>query len=204
VSDNDLDFETLAGGADLAETDRMRLLLAHEAVVAAGPLAELPPHMAQAPQVEAEVVALPSGRRRSYFLAAAAVALVAFAIGTATAGKKQARFAAAWTQPMAGTALAPGAKATIAGTTKDSAGNWKMLFKTTGLPKVSGKQYYVLWLTKHGRPIVPCGSFLVGDGTTVATYVEPYEVHEFDGWAVTLWNGPKAPVGKPLLKTATI
>ena len=36
------------------------------------------------------------------------------------------------------------------------------------------------------------------------TYVEPYEVHEFDGWAVTLWQGAKAPVGKPLLKTATI
>jgi hypothetical protein len=199
------DFETMAGGPDLGEAERMRLLRAHDAVIAAGPLAELPPHMAQAPQVGAEVVALPSGRRRSYLLVAAAVALVAFAIGSATAGRKQAApFAAAWTHPMTGTALAPGAKATIAGTETDSAGNWKMLFKTTGLPKVHGHQYYVLWLTKHGRPVAMCGSFLVGDGTTVATYVEPYEVHEFDGWAVTLWEGPKAPVGKPLLKTATI
>ena len=198
------DFETIAGGPDLGEDERARLLTAHEAVLAAGPLAELPPHLAQAPKVEAAVVPFPSGRRRSYYIIAAAVALVAFALGSATAGKKEPKFAAAWTHPMVGTALAPGAKATIAGTTKDSAGNWDMLFKTTGLPKLHGKQYYVLWLTKHGHPVAVCGSFLVGDGTTAATFVEPYEVHEFDGWAVTLWKGPRAPVGKPLLQTATI
>lgn len=198
------DFETLVGGDDLRDEERARLLLAHEALLSAGPLAELPPHMAEAPHVGAAVVALPSGRRRSYFVLAAAVALVAFALGSATAGKKEAPFAAAWTHPMVGTQLAPGAKATIAGSKKDSAGNWKMVFKTTGLPKLHGKQYYVLWLTKNGRPVAVCGSFVVGDGTTVASFAEPYEVHEFDGWAVTLWKGPRAPVGKPLLQTATI
>lgn len=198
------DFETLAGGPDLGEDERARLLTAHEAVLAAGPLAELPSHLAHAPKVEAAVVPFPSGRRRSYFVIAAAVALVAFALGSATAGKKEARFDAAWTHPMRGTPLAPIARATISGTERDSAGNWKMLLKTTGLPTLSGKQYYVLWLTKHGRPVAECGTFLVGDGTTVATFAEPYEVHEFDGWVVTLWKGPKAPVGKPFLKTATI
>jgi hypothetical protein len=199
------DFETLVGGTDLGDEERARLLRAHDALLGAGPLAALPPHMAEAPHVTAEVVPLPSGRRRSYLLIAAAVALVAFALGSATAGKKEAApFHAAWTHPMRGTPLAPQARATISGTEKDAAGNWKMLFKTTGLPKLSGKEYYVLWLTKHGRPIAECGSFVVGDGTTVAAFAEPYEVHEFDGWVVTRWKGPKAPVGKPLLKTATI
>jgi hypothetical protein len=201
---SDSNFEALVGGDDLQDEERARLLRAHEALLAAGPLAELPPHLAQAPHVEAAVVTLPSGRRRSYFVLAAAAAVVAFALGSATAGKKEASFDAAWTHPMRGTALAPGAKASIAGTTKNADGNWKMVIKTTGLPKLDGNQYYILWLTKHGRPIAQCGSFVVGRGTTAMVFTEPYDVHEFDGWAVTLWKGPKAPVGKPLLKTATI
>ena len=42
----------------------------------------------------------------------------------------------------------------------------------------------------------------MSDGTTVATFAEPYEVHEFDGWVVTRWRAPKAPLGPALLKTS--
>jgi hypothetical protein len=100
------------------------------------------------------------------------------------------------------TAAAPNAWASLSGTQRDSAGNWKMLLKTGGLPQLAGKQYYILWLTKNGRPVAACGTFLVGDGTTVETFAEPYEVHDFDGWVVTKWSGPKAPMGPALLKTS--
>jgi hypothetical protein len=198
------DFESLVGGDDLDAQERARLLAAHEALLIAGPPAELPPALVRAPRPEAVVVALPSGRRRSTLLVAAAIALVAFALGTATSRKSGDAFAATWTHELRGTAAAPHAWAAISGTKKDRAGNWKMLLKTTGLPQVHGKKYYVLWLTKHGRPVAQCGTFLVGDGTTVATFVEPYEVQEFDGWAVTLWRGPKTPTGPALLRTAAV
>jgi hypothetical protein len=198
------DFESLVGGADLAEDERARLLAAHEALLIAGPPAELSPALARAPRVDAAVVAFPSGRRRATWLLAAAVALVAFALGTATSQKSGGAFAATWTHEMRGTTAAPKAWAAISGTKKDAAGNWKMLLKTTGLPKLQGKDYYILWLTKHGRPVAQCGTFVVGGGTTVATFAEPYEVKEFDGWVVTLWRGPKAPQGPALLKTASV
>jgi hypothetical protein len=198
------DFESLVGEGDLPAEERARLLSVHEALIIAGPPAELPPALARAPHVEAEIVRFPSGRRRATWAVAAAVALVAFALGTATSQKKEQAFAAAWTHEMQGTAAAPHAWASISGTKRDSAGNWKMLFKTTGLPQLHGNEYYILWLTKHGRPVAECGSFLVNGDTTVATFAEPYEVHEFDGWVVTRWRGPKTPTGPALLKTPTV
>jgi hypothetical protein len=197
------DFESLVGGADLTEGERSQLLSAHEALLLAGPPAELSPALAGAPRVDAEVVALPRGRRRAAWLLAAAIALVAFALGTTTNRYGGEAFAAAWTHQLQPTKAAPaGAWASIAGSKRDSAGNWKMLLKTGGLPQLHGKDYYVLWLTKNGKPVAECGTFLVKDGTTVATFAEPYEVKEFDGWVVTHWRGPKAPVGPALLKVS--
>jgi hypothetical protein len=201
---NTPDFESLAGGPDLGEEERSRLLTAHEALLAAGPPAELSPRLARAPRVDAHVVRIPSGRRRAMMVLAAALALVAFTVGASLNRPGSTAFAAAWTHPMKGTAAAPNAVATISGTKKDSAGNWQMRLQAAGLPKLRGREYYILWLTKHGRPIAECGSFVVGDGATVETFAEPYEVHEFDGWVVTRWRGPKSPTGPALLKTQTV
>jgi hypothetical protein len=198
------DFESLIGEGELPEEERGRLLAAHEALIIAGPPAELPPALARAPRVEAEIVPFPSGRRRATWVAVAAAAVFAFALGTATSHRNSQAFAAAWTHELRGTAAAPHAWASISGTTRDSAGNWKMLFKTTGLPQLHGHEYYILWLTKHGKPVAACGSFLVNDGTTVATFAEPYEVQEYDGWVVTRWRGRGTPRGPALLKTPRV
>ena len=199
------DFESLVGGADLSDQERTTLLATHEALLLAGPPPELPPHLERAPRPDAAVVPFPQGRRRALALLAAAIALVAFSLGAAVSSKQSGgKFAAAWTEPMHGTPIAPKAQASISGSKRDRAGNWKMLIKTSGLPDLRGKEYYVLWLTKHGRPIAQCGTFKVHSGTTVETFSEPYELHEFDGWVVTLWRGPKAKPGPALLRTATI
>jgi hypothetical protein len=198
------DFESLVGGADLDEQERATLLAAHEALLLAGPPAELPAHLAHAPRPDGTVIPFPRGQRRAMVVLAAAIALVAFALGTATSAKDGGKFAAAWTHPMRGTPVAPDATASISGSKRDAAGNWKMLIKVTGLPVLHGNEYYVLWLTKHGRPIAQCGTFHVRGGTTVATFSEPYELHEFDGWVVTLWRGPTTKTGPALLRTARI
>lgn len=198
------DFEELVGGADLEEAERRELLVAHEALLAAGPPAELSPRLARAPRPGATVAALPSGRRRSALLLAAAIALVAFAFGASVGHDSDQAFAATWQKEMRGTAVTPNAHAWISGSKADRAGNWKMLLKTEGLPRLQGKQYYVVWLTKDGKPIAECGSFVVGGDTTVATFTEPYEVKEFDGWVVTLWRGPRSGIGPALLRTAKV
>ena len=48
--------------------------------------------------------------------------------------------------------------------------------------------YYVLYLTKHGKPVAPCGGFLTnGKGATVVWMNAPYDFRRFDrgGWVVT-------------------
>jgi hypothetical protein len=202
---NTPDFEAIAGGDDLDEREREQLLAAHEALLEAGPLPELPPNLANAPRMDrGEVVKLPNTRRRATILIAAAIALVAFALGAVTNGKDSGAFAAAWSYRMHGTANAPQAKALLEGSAKDASGNWTMRLTTTGLPQLQGIQYYEVWLTKNGKPVAQCGSFVVGSGTTVATFAEPYHVKAFDGWVVTLWRGPKSAKGPALLQTKTI
>jgi hypothetical protein len=198
------DFEELIGAAELDPDERSMLLGAHEALLAAGPPAELPPRLARAPRPAAAVVSLPSGRRRSMLLLAAAIALVAFTFGTAVGHRNGQAFAASWKKEMHGTPVAPHATALISGSKANRSGNWTMLLQTAGLPRLQGKQYYILWLTKHGKPVVQCGSFVVGSGVTAERFAEPYEVKEFDGWVVTLWRGPSSKPGPVLLRTPQI
>jgi len=198
------EFEELVGGPDLAPEERARLLSAHDALVLAGPPAELSPSLRRAPKPEGEVVRMPSGRRRATLLLVAAAALIAFSLGVGVARQGGEAFAASWTLPMHGTVAAPTARATIAGAKADHAGNWRMQFEVRGLPRLRGEQYYVLWLTIKGRPIAECGQFKVGLGKTMATFTEPYKRTDFDGWVVTLWRGPKTPMGPVVLRTSEI
>jgi anti-sigma-K factor RskA len=174
-------------GLDPAEEDRLRRV--HELLVAAGPPPELPaglerpadPHTAQPP----EVPVLFRRRRMVGALALLAAALAAFGGGylAGHSHAKQAAFVAERDVPMHGSA---GGSAVIHIAKEDSVGNWPMLVDVNGLPRQQARDaYYELWLTKDGKPAVPCGSFRVHGQTTTVRLSVPYSFRGYDGWVVT-------------------
>jgi hypothetical protein len=200
------DFDDLVG-TDLDDDERSRLLHAHELLVAAGPLPELPPSLATyAPPREAEIITPFFNRRRNAAIVvlAAALAMAAFGIGYLTGDRGHANtFATRSVIVMHGTAGAPkGAIASIALGHRDSAGNWQMLVRVSNLKKLPGAGYYTLWLTRKGKPVAPCGSFNVaGAATTEVRFTVEYKLKNFDGWVVTEQVAGHREAGRPLLTT---
>jgi hypothetical protein len=199
------DFDEIIG-VDLEPEERERLLHAHELLVAAGPPPELPPSLAD-PRVPGAEITPFFNRRRNATIAvlAAAIAAAAFGIGYLVGDSgNDGAFAKRATVVMRGTPAAPaGAKGSVALGERDDAGNWQMLVRISNLKKLSGGDYYTLWLTRKGRPIAPCGSFLVkGEKTTEVRFTVAYKLKSFDGWVVTEQaRGDREP-GRVLLKTA--
>ena len=179
MSDRPLDFDSLVGD-DLEPTERARLLRVHEMLLEAGPPPELTPHLS-APQAppRATVIALPRRRRGAVLLIAAAFALAVFGAGW-LGGAHRSSYVAR-TIAMTGPA---GARASLAVLRADSAGNWPMVMKISGLAALPAGQTYTLWLTKHGELEASCGTFTVGAGTTTVDLNAPYHLKEYDGWIV--------------------
>jgi len=85
---------------------------------------------------------------------------------------------------------------------QDSVGNWPMEMAVTGLPKQAARgAYYELWLTKGGKPLVPCGTFRVHGKTTTVRFSVPYELSRYDGWIVTAVRPHEADPGRVVLTT---
>ena len=65
-------------------------------------------------------------------------------------------------------------------------------------------RYYTLWLTRKGRAVVPCGTFVVdgGDSTTEVRFTVSYKLKNFDGWVVTKQKRGQREPTRALLKTA--
>lgn len=199
------DFDELVGD-DLGSEERDRLLRAHELLIAAGPLPELPPSLAE-PRAPYEEEPIPFfNRRRNATIAvlAAALAAAAFGIGYLTGDRGGGDgFAAQKTVVMHGTPAAPaGAIGSVALGDKDDAGNWPMLVRISNLPKLKGRAYYTLWLSRKGKAIVPCGSFVVtSDKTTEVRLSVYYKLKNFDGWVVTKQTRGHREPTRPLLTT---
>ena len=193
------DFDELVGG-DLPDSERARLRQAHDALLAAGPPPELPPTLAHAPDPEPRVSFLPQRRRFTLIGLAAALTLAAFGAGW-FAGGNGGGFHAAFTRPMHGTALAPKALATIRVASEDSAGNWPMRFSVYGLAPLPRGGYYELFLSRRGKPIATCGTFIVHGGTTVVRLNAPYDLRRFDGWLVTRHTDPEPDASGPVVMT---
>ena len=190
------DFDELVGGDDLGGAERDRLLRVHELLVAAGPPPELSPQLASAPpEPKASVVPIRRHRWRTVGIAAAAALVIAFGAGWFIGGRSEADRVQG-TVAMSGP---HGAHASIDLFSADLAGNWPMAMTVSGLPELSGRRTYALWLTKHGRLDSPCGNFVVGKGTTTVHLNAPYRLKEYSGWVVV---APGSTV--PLLRTATI
>jgi hypothetical protein len=198
------DFDELVGD-DLGSEERERLLRAHQLLIAAGPLPELPPSLAE-PYAAYEETNPFFNRRRNATIAvlAAALAAAAFGIGYLTGGRGEGDgFAAQRTIVMHGTAAAPaGAIASVALAGKDGNGNQQMLVRVSNLDKLPKGAYYTLWLTKKHKAVVSCGSFVVGgdsDSTTEVRFTVSYPLKNFDGWVVTYQARGKHDPGRVLL-----
>jgi Anti-sigma-K factor rskA len=179
-------FDELVGGDDLTPEEEARLRRVHDLLVQAGPPPDLPPELERPTRPpEAEIVQFPLLPRRRWALAvvaAVALLLVAFAGGYLVGHSKPGTFDALRVVPMHGA----NALAVLRVGHSDSVGNWPMVLEVNGLPQQSERDaYYELWLTKHGKPTLPCGSFRAAKRTTTVRLSVPYSLRGFDGWVIT-------------------
>jgi Anti-sigma-K factor rskA len=181
---------------DPDDPDRERLENAHRLLVAAGPLPELPPRLEEAPpEPSARVIAFPQ-RRYTAIAAVAIAATLLFGIGYAIGGRNSPP------EPVQTVAMTgpSGATASIQLLAIDRAGNWPMTIAVKGLASLPKGKTYGLWLTRDGKLADPCGTFVVGPGTTEVPLNAPYHLKEYDGWVVVK-SGTKGPF---VLRTTTV
>jgi hypothetical protein len=182
------DFNELMG-EDVPGEERERLRRAHDLLVAAGPMPELPPGLEEPSfgnrpdRLEENVYQhLPRRRTGAALALAAAIALIAF-VGGYTAGFRHDGFAAQYTVPMhSASGLDASAKIQIG--KRDSHGNWPLRLEVKGLPQLK-QGYYEMFLT-HGKHMWTCGTLAGGGKSTVKVRLTaPYTFQKGDGWIVT-------------------
>ena len=180
-------FDELAGGDDLSPEEVARLERVHDLLVAAGPPAELPPHLLQ-PQPEHQrdnVSFLPRRRAGMLLGIAAAIALTAL-LGGYVLGQRHAPFDEAGSVQMHSTVAASSASAVIHVGKGDSAGNWPLKVDVRNLPELPKGQYYEMFLSrKANQRAASCGTFRVSGGSDEVRLNAPYRLNTFNGWIVT-------------------
>ena len=201
------DFDELVGD-DLGSEERDRLLRAHELLVAAGPLPELPPSLAE-PRAPYEEQPTPFfNRRRNATIAvlAAAVAAAAFGIGyltgaaaaAATASRRRRRWSCTARRPppqersgrlrsATRTTQATGRCSSASRTCK--AARECVLHALAVAQGTRGRA--VRLLRRHG-----------GDKTTEVRFTVSYKLKNFDGWVVTKQKRGQREPTRALLETA--
>jgi hypothetical protein len=164
--------------------ERERLRRVHQLLLSVDPPPEVSSAL-HAPLPAEPVRLVPRRRRTALALLAAALAVAAFGAGWLASARSD-DVQAERVIPMAGTAQAPGASASIDLLPQDEAGNWPMKVVVRGLtPSRDRSDYYELWLTKDGKLADPCGRFTMHAGTTKVALSVPYGLRQYDGWVVT-------------------
>jgi hypothetical protein len=198
------DFNELVGEGLSAE-ESARLLRAHELLLAAGPVPELPPGLEE-PRIgdrrarlgENAYQLLPRRRTGAALALAAAIALIAF-VGGYAVGFRHDGFSTQYTVPLhAVSGHAASAKINIGD--RDSHGNWPLRLEVSGLPKLQ-QGYYEMFLTR-GKHSWTCGTFAGGGRSTVKVRLTvPYNLRQGDGWIVTKELPGHASPGPTVLTT---
>jgi hypothetical protein len=190
------DFRELVGD-DLPAEELARLRRVHDLLVAAGPPPDLSPTLATSPSPpSATVTSLFSKRRRRVaFLLAAGVAAALFgggylvgAKGNDSRGRQV--FGTERVVRLGGNPALREATVVVRVGKRDGTGNLPMLVTAEGLRHLPTNDYYTLFMTRHGKRLVVCGSFNVDGGnkqTTVRLTVG-YTLHGFDGFALTQYQ----------------
>jgi hypothetical protein len=174
----------------LGSPDRERLERVHDLLVAAGPPPELSPELESGPSLAMTLAGRrrKRGRQRRLALLAAALSVAAavFLAGY-LAGNRGDSLPSARTVQLHGTAAAPNALASLVVQDEDAAGNWPMRLSVTGLPKLPPRGYYAVYLTRNGKPFLPCGVFIVKskNGAVSVQLNAPYHLRAGDSWVVT-------------------
>jgi hypothetical protein len=192
-------------GDDVPADERERLQRAHEYVLAAGPLPELPPSLEHPPLVddrqdERAAFALLPRRSGRIMTLAAGFAAMTLVIGYVI-GHNRANFDQVQAVEMHGTAQAPRASGVIKVAKRDADGNFPLEVSVNGLRPLPQGSYYVLYLNKGKRPVAICGSFLVHGNATTVRMSAPYDYHQFSGWTVAVYTATKKKPGPTLLST---
>jgi hypothetical protein len=178
------DFRELVGD-DVPEEERARLEHVHELLVAAGPPPEMPPGIAELSSEPENVVALPRRRAGALLAIAAAIALFAVVGGYVAGRNGSDKFSTFKSLPMHGTAIAQTASATIDLGDIDQSGNWPLRVELRNLPSLPRGAYYEMYLTKHGKPVATCGTFVTSGSSSTVRLNAPYSLKRYDGWVVT-------------------
>jgi hypothetical protein len=182
------DFHNLVGEEGTPqELERLRRV--HDLLVSAGPPPELPRSLARAPRTGARIFAFPATRPRlAAALAAAAMVAVGIGFGIGYSVGGSGGFPAKFTRPMHGTAQAARASALIDVAARDPNGNWPLRLTVRGLKPLPKGSWYILYLTKGGKPVESCGFFNVSSSVTRVKMSVPYDLRDFgklyDGWDV--------------------
>ena len=176
------DFDELVGN-DLEPAERERLERVHEMLIAAGPPPELPQELAQPPRPEGKVVELARRRVRTGLLVAAALVIATFAAGYFFGARGEdtstESFTAAKTAVLGKSA---DRLAVVRIGEVDENGNRPMIVSVDGLEPLQDGDYYTLFMTRNGKPIVTCGTFNVSDkGVTTVRFSVAYDLDRFDG-----------------------
>lgn len=178
-------FDELVGG-DLGAVERERLERVHDLLVAAGPPPELSPDLALGPNPTRLRIARRRRVRRQVLLLAAALCVLALAYLAGFLSGYHGNRVSGHVLQLHGTAAAPNALASLVVQPVDSAGNWPMRLSVTGLPKLA-HGYYEVFLSRDGRPVLPCGAFIVrsASGAVSVQLNAPYHLRKGDSWVVT-------------------
>jgi len=184
------EFRDLVGD-DLSPDESARLERVHDMLIAAGPPPELPPELQEVPteQSVAEPVMLPRRRVGAALALAAAIALIAF-LGGYIAGHSGAGQSF---QSVRNVTLGNrNASAVVRIAPKDANGNTTMKVNVEGLRPLPRRDYYVLLMTKNGKPVVECGTFNIRrGGPTTFKFTVAYDPSDFDGLQLARWQQTK-------------
>lgn len=203
------EFDDLVEGVESPE-EQARLRRVHELLREAGPPPELSPALAsmappeEEPADEADVAWLPPRRLGAALVLAAALLLASFAVGYFAGNNRSNGETESLKVTRTVVLHGQGQSTGVVSVGKiDADGNTPMLITVRGLSPVRDGDYYSLALTKHGKPIVTCTTFNVGDrGTNTVGLVAAYDLDSFDGWAVTHWHAKTKDDTRVLWSTA--
>ena len=201
------DFDELVG-PEVEPVERERLRVVHELLLQAGPPAELSPEIEAGPTLAMTLQRRPrrAGHRVALLAAALALVTAAFVGGYITGNGKGDGLSAGRTLSLVGTKEAPGALASLRIQPVDPAGNWPMQISVTGLPKLPPRGYYTVYLVRNGKPLAPCGTFVVaGRDHGVSVWLNaPYELRAGDSWVVTKQLPGHHEAGPIVLRPASV
>jgi hypothetical protein len=183
------DFDQMVDLTGVSPGDRARMQRVHELLLSAGPPADLPIELADAPSDVggAQVIAFPRRRRTAAAISiAAAVAVACFSGGYILANQAH-HSGTLRAVRVVGMTGEQNSLASLRVGAADANGNWPVQLTVQGLPPLHGtNSHYLLMLTHNGKPTWVCGMFKVGkDGATTVAFSVPYPITGQTKWAVT-------------------